>query len=91
MSTLESAGRCDMRGFCDAACNQAATLPSSDLMCRKVIVIVCKHPHVYTLVHIRPMAVSPLYHPEGVPNPWGFSFSGSAKPGLRSINEAQAS
>lgn len=30
----------------------------------------------YASVHIRPLAVSPLTHPESVPNPWGFSFSG---------------
>lgn len=26
--------------------------------------------------HIRPLAVRPLDHPERVPNPWGFLFSG---------------
>ncbi len=31
----------------------------------------------YASLHIRPLAVSPLTHPESVPNPWGFSFSGS--------------
>jgi uncharacterized LabA/DUF88 family protein len=28
------------------------------------------------LVHIRPLAVRPLIHPERVPNPWGFFVSG---------------
>ncbi|QEI13856.1 hypothetical protein [Cellvibrio japonicus] len=35
-------------------------------------------PH-YTAQHIRPLAVRPLTHPERVPTPWGFSFSGSRK------------
>ena len=30
----------------------------------------------YGSPHIRPLAVRPLNHPESVPNPWGFSFSG---------------
>jgi hypothetical protein len=30
----------------------------------------------YNARHIRPLAVSPLNHPESVPNPWGFCFSG---------------
>lgn len=30
----------------------------------------------HTSAHIRPLAVRPLNYPEGVPNPWGFSFSG---------------
>lgn len=29
----------------------------------------------YNRVHIRPLAVSPLNHPESVPIPWGFSIS----------------
>lgn len=29
----------------------------------------------YNSVHIRPLAVSPLNHPESVPTPWGFSIS----------------
>lgn len=29
-----------------------------------------------TWLHIRPLAVSPLKHPEGVPIPWGFLLSG---------------
>lgn len=37
----------------------------------------------YAPVHIRPLAVSPLTHPESVPNPWGFSFSGLPCRGLR--------
>lgn len=32
-------------------------------------------PHAYTASHIRPLAVSPLNHPESVPIPWGFSIS----------------
>jgi hypothetical protein len=32
---------------------------------------------LYNLSHIRPLAVRPLTHPERVPNPWGFSISGS--------------
>jgi hypothetical protein len=32
----------------------------------------------YNATHIRPLAVSPLTHPESVPIPWGFSFSASA-------------
>jgi len=34
-----------------------------------------KQPDVYTSLYIRPMAVSHLNHPEGVPIPWGFFFS----------------
>jgi len=30
--------------------------------------------------YIRPLAVSPLVHPERVPIPWGFPFLGSGKP-----------
>lgn len=30
----------------------------------------------YTSKHIRPLAVSPLNHPESVPTPWGFLISG---------------
>lgn len=40
----------------------------------------------HTSLHIRPMAVSPLTHPEGVPIPWGFSvFSlpDFPKPGIQ--------
>ncbi len=37
----------------------------------------------YASLHIRPLAVSPLTHPESVPNPWGFSFSGLPCRGLR--------
>lgn len=31
---------------------------------------------MYNPQHIRPLAVSPLNHPESVPTPWGFLISG---------------
>ena len=34
----------------------------------------------YIYQHIRPLAVSPLNHPERVPIPWGFLFSGIGYP-----------
>jgi len=39
-----------------------------------------KNPAEYqNLHHIRPLAVSPLNYPEGVPIPWGFLISGLPK------------
>jgi hypothetical protein len=36
-------------------------------------------PDYQTPQHIRPLAVSPLTHPEGAPIPWGFLISGLSK------------
>lgn len=33
----------------------------------------------YAAQHIRPLVVGPLDHPERVPRPWGFFFSGAAR------------
>jgi len=38
--------------------------------------IACFSEKPYNLTHIRPLAVSPLTHPESVPTPWGFLISG---------------
>ena len=43
----------------------------------------------YNCGHIRPLAVSPLNHPESEPTPWGFSFSAPREflPGLLTNRE----
>jgi hypothetical protein len=86
MRVIMFAVRHDMQPFLHAV--QRSQASSAKLIGRKVLYIASKPPNVYTSVHIRPMAVSPLNHPEGVPNPWGFSFSGSAKPRLCATREA---
>jgi hypothetical protein len=47
--------------------------------CRIAIRIEPGQRNTYTPFYIRPLAVSPLDHSEGVPIPWGFFFSGAMK------------